>query len=195
MKRRWMAVAGLGTTLLASGCVDRLIRDFGEGADGGSTQGETDSDGLGETENVPPGTECTQPSDCGADQTCFEGVCVGAGTLRISLSWSVVTDLDLHLFVPNGDWISFENKITSYGELDVDDCVSGACQSQDGVHVENIFLNSSAPRGTYGIQVINFDGRSAADYSLQVAGAVNDTLAGSLPQREFSASQVYEITW
>lgn len=196
-----MAV-GLAATLLSGGCVERLIRDFGQGADGGSQGNDDADDGPGDTDNIPgdtedvePGTECDEPSDCGSNQTCFEGVCVGVGTLRISLSWQVITDLDLHLFAPNGDWISYEQPVTPYGELDVDDCVAGACQNQVGTHVENIFLDASAPRGVYGIQVVNFDGRAPAEYSIQIAGAVSDSTVGSLPAEEFSESTVYEITW
>ncbi len=192
MVRGWVAAGGLSLSLATSGCVERLIRDFGSAADGGSST--TEGQMLGETE-VEPGTECDQPSDCGSNQTCFEGVCVGAGTLRVSLSWNVVTDLDLHLFVPNGDWMSFENPITSYGELDVDDCVAGACFNAQGPHVENIFLDQTAPRGTYGIQVINFDGRATADYTIEVAGAVNQGFSGTLPGSEFSEGATHEIVW
>jgi len=198
-------MGALGSSLGASGCVERLIHDLGKGADGdgdgGTTvgddgPGETDQSRPGETETdgVDPGTECQQPSDCGTNQTCFEGVCVGTGSLRISLSWTVVTDLDLHLYVPNGDWMSFENTTTAYGELDVDDCVGGSCINQQ-VHVENIFLDASAPRGTYGIQVVNFDGRGAADYSIEVAGAVNSHFFGHLPASDFAQSEVHEIAW
>jgi len=205
MERGWIATGLIIGSLCASGCVDRLIRDLDGGADGGSDT-EVDDAGPGETEQLPgetetttetvdPGTECTEPEDCGAGQTCFEGVCVGAGTLRVSLSWTVVSDLDLHLFLPNGDWMSFENPNTAYGELDVDDCVGGMCINQNGVHVENIFLDGNAPRGTYGIQVVNFDGRATADYSIEVAGAVDTSFFGTLPAQEFTQSVVHEFIW
>lgn len=192
-------MAGLTAILLTGGCVERLIRDFGQGADGGSSSdteslGETDQV-LGETDDVEPGSDCDEPSDCGASQTCFEGVCVGVGTVRITLSWSVVTDLDLHLFVPNGDWISFENPLTSYGQLDVDDCVAGSCVNQQGTHVENIFLDASAPRGAYDIQVVNFDGRASADYTIEVVGAISESFSGTLGAREFGESAIHEIAW
>lgn len=188
-------MTGLAATLVAAGCTDRLIVDLGGGAGATRGEAETETDGLGETEDVEPGTACNEPDDCGANQTCVEQICLGAGLLRITLSWSVVTDLDLHLFAPNGDWISFLNPITAYGQLDVDDCVSGDCEKPQGVHVENIFLDAPAPRGTYGIQVINFDGRASADYSIEVAGAISDSVSGTLPAREFSQSAVYEINW
>lgn len=196
-----VAVVALGG---CTGCVERLIieRDgLGDG-DGDAGVVDTDTDGPGDTESVPgestgvePGTECSVPQDCGAGQTCFEGVCVGTGSLRVSLSWTEVTDLDLHVQVPNGDWMSFENPLTDYGELDVDDCVAGICVNQNGTHVENIFLDATAPRGTYGIRVVNFDGRSAADYSIEVAGAVNATFTGSVPAVSYAESVMHQITW
>lgn len=199
-----MGFAALFATGLSTGCVERLIRDSDGFADGDGGRFDTDTDGLGgttiiipdgSTGVVDPGTECDGPEDCASDQTCFEGVCVGTGTLRISLSWNVVTDLDLHVFVPNGDWMSFENPLTEYGELDVDDCVAGMCVNQDGTHVENIFLQNNAPRGTYGIRVINFDGRRAADYSVEVAGAVNATFSGSVPSISYAEGDLHQVTW
>ncbi len=189
-----------------TGCVDRVINDFPKAdGDGDGGRVDTDTDGIGDTEQVddssgttdgvPPGMECAMPEDCADTQTCFEGVCVGTGTLRISLSWTAVTDLDLHVFVPNGESINFENSLTPYGELDVDDCVGGDCVNNGGTHVENVFLEASAPRGNYGIQVINYDGRRAADFSIEVAGAVDAGFSGSLPANSFAESQVYNITW
>ncbi len=195
------------TAMASTGCVDRLIRDFDDVAGGGASMGgsATESDGIGDTEQVDPSTsdttagldpelECSLPEHCDAGQTCFEGVCVGTGTLRISLSWNVVTDLDLHLFVPNGDVINFQNDVESYGELDVDDCIQGDCRNE-GTHVENIFLESSAPRGTYGIQVINYDGRATASYTVEVAGAVDAAFSGTIAATPFAEGAVHSITW
>ena len=192
--------------LLATGCVERLIRDSDGLADGDGDGGLlTDTEGLSgttvespgdsSTTSTDPGVECNGPEDCAADQTCFEGVCVGTGTLRISLSWDVVTDLDLHVFAPNVDWMSFENPITEYGELDVDDCVAGMCVNQNGTHVENIYLQNNAPRGTYGIRVINFDGRETAQYSVEVAGAVSATFSGSVPAVSYAEGDLHQISW
>jgi hypothetical protein len=184
-------------TLVSTGCVDRLIRDFGEVADGGRDEFDIDTDtDPGETEQLPdPDAECSIPQDCGMNQTCYEGVCVGTGSVRVSLSWNVVTDLDLHLRVPTGEWLSYEMPLTSYGELDVDDCVAGMCVNQDGTHVENIFLDGSAPRGTYGVMIVNFDGRRAADYGIEVAGDVTASFVGHLPSSEFYEGSVHEFTW
>lgn len=186
----------------STGCVERVIRDFDEVAEGGGSQGgsETDTDTFGETdqlttEGVDPGAECTIPQDCGDDQTCYQGVCVGTGTVRVSLAWNVITDLDLHVRVPNGEWISYEAPLTSYGQLDVDDCVSGQCLDQDGTHVENVFLDANAPRGTYGIMIVNFDGRRGADYVVEVAGEATASFVGYLPDEMFHEGPVHEFTW
>lgn len=115
--------------------------------------------------------------------------------MRVSLSWTVVTDLDLHVHVPNGETISYETPLTSYGQLDVDDCVSTECVNPDGIHVENVFLDATAPRGTYGVTVVNFDGRLAADYGIEVAGDVSASFVGHLPATMFYSGPTHELTW
>jgi hypothetical protein len=210
MAGRWKAGAlALGLVAASTGCVERVIHDVEgvAGGEGGQVDTDTDTDtDPGDTLQVPPSetetatdtdpdVECMIAQDCGDDQTCYQGVCVGTGNVRVSLSWSVVTDLDLHLRLPNGDSISYENPITAYGELDVDDCVGGACINQDGVHVENIFLGANAPRGTYEITIVNFDGRRAADYGVEVAGEVSASFAGHLPADDFYAGMVHQFIW
>lgn len=171
-----LAIGGLST-----GCVERLIYDLDTGADGTADGGTTED------------SECMD--ECGAGQTCFEGTCVGTGTVRISLSWTVTTDLDLHVFVPDGSWINFESPMTAHGQLDVDDCVAGVCSNPGGVHVENIFLTATAPRGQYEILVVNFDGRNSADYQLEIAGDVAANFSGSIPAVEYAESEVHVVNW
>ena len=193
----------------SSGCVERVIHDYEVVADGDGGQVDTETDtwnetdtDIGDTEQlattttgIDPEAECMIPQDCDEGETCYQGVCVGTGSVRVSLSWNVVTDLDLHVRVPNGEWISYENPITNYGQLDVDDCVSGACINPDGTHVENVFLDSNAPRGTYGIMIVNYDGRSAADYAIEVAGDASASYAGHLPATMFLEGPVHEFSW
>ena len=198
--RWWRGALALGLVAASTGCVERVIRDFDEYAEGGAEGGsESDTDTFGETDQDPteidPEAECMIPQDCDEGETCYQGVCVGTGSVRVSLSWNVVTDLDLHVRVPNGEWISYENPITNYGQLDVDDCVSGACINPDGTHVENVFLDSNAPRGTYGIMIVNYDGRSAADYAIEVAGDASASYAGHLPATMFLEGPVHEFSW
>lgn len=202
-----MGAVALGMVAASTGCVERVIRDLGGVAGGSGGELETESDDFGETEQDPtagstgtgtdtdPDAECSTPQDCGMGQTCYEGVCVGTGTVRVSLSWNVVTDLDLHVFLPNGEWISYENPVTAYGQLDVDDCVGGMCVNQDGTHVENIFLDGNAPRGNYVVQVVNFDGRRAADYQIEVAGEVTVSFVGNLPSTMFFEGPPHPFTW
>lgn len=205
--RWWWRAAALGGALATTGCVERVIREFDEVADGEGGRVDTDTDPgdtdqfPGETTMVDPGTttdpnaECSIPQDCGDGETCYQGVCVGTGSVRVSLSWNVVTDLDLHVLAPNGEWISYQNPLTTYGQLDVDDCVAGTCVNQDGTHVENIFLDANAPRGTYGVRVVNFDGRAGADYTIEVAGDVAASFVGYLPGSEFNEGPIHEFAW
>jgi hypothetical protein len=190
--------------VVSTGCVERLIRDFDEVADGegGQVDTDTDTDGLGETDQLPtegvdpdPDAECAGPEDCGMDQTCYQGVCVGTGSVRVSLSWNVVTDLDLHVRVPNGEWINYATPLTGYGQLDVDDCVSTECVNPDGIHVENVFLDATAPRGAYGIMIVNFDGRLETDYGIEVAGDVMASFTGTLPAMTAYSGPVHEFSW
>lgn len=197
--RAWVGAVALGMVVGSTGCVERLIYDLDGKAEGSGGEQETESDGIGETEQLAttgdPDAECSIPQDCAMGQTCFEGVCVGTGTVRVSLSWNVVTDLDLHLRLPNGDSISYESPITIHGELDVDDCVSATCVNQDGTHVESIFLESTAPRGTYAVHVVNFDGRLAADYAIEVAGETSAAFTGTLPAETYVSSPEHLFTW
>lgn len=191
-----MGAVALSLGLPSMGCVERYIHELDKVADGGEGS-VTETLGPGDTEQVPPDpdAECSIPRDCDVGQTCFEGVCVGMGAVRVSLSWTVVTDLDLHLWMPNGETINYESPVSPFGQLDVDDCVSATCINQNGTHVENIFLDASAPRGTYRVHVTNFDGRLAADYRIEVAGAVSGAFVGSLPQMMFVQGPIHEFTW
>lgn len=196
-----MVMALAGTT---SGCVERLITGssadtdvsgasstFDDSDDGSSTSDESSSSSSGfvfETE----APECFMPEDCGADQTCFEGTCVGSGELRVSLSWQVVSDFDLHVITPQNVHISFENTVAGGGVLDVDDCV-GDCANNDGIHVENIFFPDDPPRGTYQVWVHNFDGRRAGEFNVTVTGAANTSFSGSLPSSSQSSPR-FEFT-
>lgn len=205
MAGRWQRGAlALGTMVASTGCVERLIHDHEVVAEGGGSVGQvdtdTDTDTYGETNQLPtegvdPNVECVIPDDCGMGQTCYQGVCVGTGSVRVSLSWTAVTDLDLHVRVPNGDWISYETPLTDYGQLDVDDCISGSCVNQNGTHVENVFLNANAPRGNYGVMIMNFDGRQAADYGIEVAGDVAASFVGNLPATMAAQGMVHEFDW
>lgn len=114
------------------------------------------------------GSACTTVTDCQTGLTCFEGTCVGAGDLRVSLNWMAASDFDLHVVTPSGREIFFANRTAEGGELDVDACVSlPRCRP---TNVENIFWQLAAPRGRYRIFVVNYNGAAAGPFRIQVAG-------------------------
>lgn len=78
------------------------------------------------------------------------------GALRISLSWYNGDDLDLHLDLPTGEKIYYNNKYRSRGRLDVDMNAGGVVNSVDPV--ENIYWHSARdiPTGHFEVRVNNF---------------------------------------
>lgn len=129
-----------------------------------------------------PNDECATDDDCAAGQACFEGICVGEGGLRFSLTWNEDTDFDLFVRMPDGRTeISFVAPAAGGGMLDVDDCFE-SCRIPGGPHVENIFFMADPPRGTYTYWVVNSGLVNPDDFSIEVsaAGAVQATQAGSL---------------
>ncbi len=187
--RRIAGVLVLGMVFGTTGCVERLIT--GQPADAGNVG---DSDDTGDSSTTEQGDSssgdepiaetdapvCTRPEDCPDGTTCFEGVCVGTGELRISLSWNYVSDLDLHVETPTGVHISFENPDAGGGLLDVDDCIGGDCLDNSGTHVENIFFASQPPVGEYSVWVYNFDGRNGGEFDIEVSGAATASFTGTL---------------
>ena len=78
---------------------------------------------------------------CGTSQACSNGVCVGQGTLRFTLTWDRAGDMDLHIRPPCGTEIYYGNTSACGGTLDVDDT------SRTGP--ENIFWSGAAASGRY----------------------------------------------
>jgi hypothetical protein len=60
--------------------------------------------------------------------------------------------------------------------------------------VENVAFADSAPTGTYQVYVINYAGRSAASYTIQVAGLVSTNFSGTLPATPGATSEVFQFT-
>ena len=132
-------------------------------------------------EPTPPansGDECDSDDDCGGDTQCEAGTCVGVGVLRITLTFQMNTDLDLHVVTPSGEEVYFGNPAAAGGVLDVDTCV-GTCDAEE-VHVENVFFNEAMQSGFYEAYVVNFDGREAGAFRIDVAGAAELSVDGSL---------------
>eukprot|EP00978_Attheya_sp_CCMP212_P017969 scaffold48605_cov49-Attheya_sp.AAC.3 len=79
------------------------------------------------------------------------------GDITATLIWDSECDLDLHAICPDRSHISYANKITPGGNLDVDMNVGGESKEP----VENIFFGDAekgieAPRGKYKIFVQNY---------------------------------------
>ena len=140
------------------------------------------------TGDIVIGEVCTQTQECIPGSMCFNEFCVGAGSLRTSLSFFEDTDLDLHLLTPNGVEIYFINDRADGGVLDVDQCISSC--GADTAHVENINFDGAPPRGTYEVWVENFDGRAAANFSIEIAGdGISTSFSGSVAAQERAVSE------
>ena len=138
-----------------------------------------------------PGDPCAGGSDCQPGSICFNRFCVGSGNLRVSLSWTVDSDFDLHLKTPSGAEIYYGNRSADGGTLDVDQCVS-SCSG--GNHVENIVFTTTAPVGTYHAFVVNFNGKAAGSFNIEVAGKAMGTFMGSLPMTSGAPSTQFSFT-
>ncbi|HCH62281.1 MAG TPA: hypothetical protein DFR83_05715 [Deltaproteobacteria bacterium] len=105
--------------------------------------------------------QCLTDEDCGAEEACLQGVCVGGGALRFSLSWSSSTDFDLHVVTPSGALIGFEGSSSAdSGEWDQDNTSGGSGST------ENIFF-SNPLNGEYQYYVNHYSG-DAGSFSLFV---------------------------
>jgi hypothetical protein len=143
---------------------------------------------------VPPpgdaGHPCTAAEQCTPGNDCFGGYCVGAGVLRVSLSFFVNSDFDLHLTTPNLNQIYYGNQTADGGTLDVDQCVGNSCDSSE--HVENIVFTTAAA-GTYDLWVVNYSGNLAGAFTISVSGATTQTFSGSLPALSMAESTHFQF--
>ena len=129
-----------------------------------------------ECEDRTPATNANRPATCApactAAQTCVQGVCVGTGALRITLTWSQAGDMDLHVRTPSGSVISYRNRSADGGQLDRDDTA--------GTGPENVFWTAAPPPGAYAICVDPYGVRSPTNYSVAVVlGSAVQTFTGS----------------
>lgn len=155
----------------------------------GSDPENPDSDGDG----VPDGTEqkagtsptnagqtpdtaghkdacAAQNTVCNAGLSCFGGVCVEDGDVRVSLNWKKASDLDLHVVSPSGEEIFPGNpRGGEGGYLDVDGCSDDECDENAGNYVENIRWKKDAPKGTYEIWVSNFNGTEEVPFTMEAS--------------------------
>lgn len=137
------------------------------------------------------GTPCESQRDCQLGLSCFENTCVGSGALRISLSWTVVSDYDLHVITPGNKHIFYANRREEGGELDVDMCVTPTgCRA---TNVENIFWRGPPPAGTYKVYVQNFNGRGTGNFRIQVSGGAPLEFTGTLPATRGAESMQFTV--
>jgi hypothetical protein len=143
----------------------------------GSSANEASDDGA------QAGESCNLDADCKPGTTCFQGTCVGEGELRFSLSWTLDTDLDLHVMTPGGEEIYFANPTAVGGELDVDDCVGSTCREPGGTHVENVYWGAGPPTGEYTFWAHNFSQEFLASFEIEVSrdGRTITTERGQVP--------------
>jgi hypothetical protein len=84
-------------------------------------------------------------------------IVLGTGDVQVTLRWSNLNDLDLHVIDPAGEEIFFQHRTSaSGGQLDVDSnagCTSNLTEEP----LENIFwATGQAPHGTYYVHVRYF---------------------------------------
>jgi hypothetical protein len=166
-----LALGALG--LCAHGCGSE--KDGSEAPDCEGAECETGSGTLA------VGEPCEETEECIPGSVCFNKYCVGAGNLRVSLAFSVDADFDLHVLTPGDIEISFISPEANGGTLDVDQCIS-PCGTEP--HVENVVFDDTALTGEYEVWVVNFAGRAAGTFNIEVAGDVNASFQGSLPASE-----------
>ncbi len=81
---------------------------------------------------------------------------VGTGDVRVALSMTAATDLDLYVIDPSGHVIYYgETTSPTGGQLDLD--ANAGCGSNMGVNNEHVFWPTGmAPAGTYTVRVSNY---------------------------------------
>ena len=181
----------LGVTACHDDVLVSLPRDEEDEDEDEDPEPEPDPDPEPEPPPVTSGDDCQDDADCGPNAACESGTCVGVGNMRVTLSFAPDSDYDLHVFTPDGLEIYYGNPNAGGGLLDVDTCV-GLCDSP-GTHVENVFFNDAPPVGPYSAHVENYDGRQGGFFRIEVSGAADAVLEGSL--EAFSGARSDDLDW
>lgn len=143
--------------------------------------------------NFAIGEACTATAQCGAGGECFNGYCVGTGAMRVSLAFSLATDLDLHLLTPGGQELAWNTPTGGGGRLDVDQCATPiVCAAEP--HAENIVFTDSAPVGQYEVWVLNYTGDAGGTFTIEVNGDVEQTFKGSIAAEAQAESEHFTFT-
>lgn len=92
-----------------------------------------------------------------------------SGEFRVSLAWHNPDDLDLSMTLPGSSSISYGNKVSGGGQLDIDMNAYG--KSDPEFPVENIFFRSlsAMKKGQYKVYVNNFNKRSNERIGFEVS--------------------------
>jgi hypothetical protein len=126
---------------------------------------------------------CTQPGGtwiAGRPQTWPKPtIPYGSGSLQATLTWNNThtnaTDLDLHLYGPNGIHIYFGSQTSSDFELDRD------WMTTVGNATENIYsLKKVLPKGNYTVKVVNFTGETKNFTARVIVNGVVTNYSGTL---------------
>ncbi|MFO0582000.1 MAG: hypothetical protein U0229_06995 [Anaeromyxobacter sp.] len=97
---------------------------------------------------------------------------VGTGKVQVSVSWDVESDVDLHLQMPTGTEIYWDNDIDSATGAILDLDSNPAC-SIDHVKNENITFTKDPPHGTYKVLVDYYDSCLVTQTKYVVTTTVN----------------------
>jgi len=144
--------------------------------------GSTTTSPPATTPSTPPPPSTTSPPAT-TPSTAPNGQPLGTGAVQITLTWSTMADLDLHVIEPSGTEIDYGNKTSSTGgTLDVDS--NGSCQNPTSNPVENVFWPSSgAPTGAYTVNVAYYEECGGAGSGPQ-SYTVTVTLNGQVVQQK-----------
>lgn len=140
-----------------------------------------------------PGDACTSTAQCTVGLQCSANVCAQTDPYRITLTWEVDTDFDLHVRTPNGRELYF-GLDNAEAWLGADDCGSEKCHEPDGTHYEHAYLRELASADVdagsetdvieYEYWVDNYGCVVAGDFILEVVskdGTVEQMQSGTLP--------------
>lgn len=193
--QRWPLVPFAVLLLAVAGCPGSDGDGDGDGEDRICMDGSRPLASTGVCENAgEPGDPCENNWDCVPGSICFNAsYCVGSGSLRVTLSFETDSDFDLHVLTPGGSEIYYANERADGGFLDVDQCV-GLCGTE--THVENVVFDDTAASGTYQIWVVNYDGRAAGPFSVEVVtDAGVEDFHGTLPAEADAESERFSFTF
>jgi hypothetical protein len=182
-----------GPAVIAGLCLG--VAGCGGGGSSGRGYSDAGTGGTTGTGTVPPGDPCNGTVDCTPGSICWNEICIGEGSLRFSLAWTVASDFDLHVQTPAGTEIYYGNSSAEGASLDVDDCVGNSCRNPEGTHVENIFWADVAASGTYLVWVENYNGGAAGDFTIEVGGASAGPFTGSLSATSGESSEQFSVTY